>query len=159
MKKIWLPKHRKYILLDNDVYPELSTIPWTISERGYANYRKYIDGKRARFFMHRLILKVPEGKFTDHINRNRLDNRKINLRVATLGQNAANCAKYKNNTSGFKGVVAYKTRSKLKPNKPDRYKAYIGSKPRVHMGSFKTAREAAITYNQEAMKRLGINAC
>ena len=46
----------------------------------------------------------PKGKI-DHINRNQLDDRIENLRIATPSQNCANSSLGRNNTSGFKGVT------------------------------------------------------
>lgn len=53
-----------------------------------------------------------DGKDVDHINHNRKDNRKENLRVIEHYQNITNCKTYSNNTSGRKGVHWDKSRSK-----------------------------------------------
>lgn len=57
--------------------------------------------------MHRLLNKTPEGFSTDHINRDKLDNRKCNLRSVTQSQNGFNRGLNKNNTSGHRGVYWY----------------------------------------------------
>ncbi|WP_252233758.1 HNH endonuclease [Clostridium sp. ZS1] len=54
--------------------------------------------------MHRFIMNPPSNKLIDHINGNKLDNRKCNLRIVNKSQNAMNSKKPKNNTSGVKGV-------------------------------------------------------
>jgi hypothetical protein len=54
--------------------------------------------------MHRFLLQPPPGLEVDHINGDRLDNRRINLRIATRSQNAMNRPRTRTNTSGFKGV-------------------------------------------------------
>ncbi|MCH7686587.1 MAG: HNH endonuclease [Planctomycetes bacterium] len=46
---------------------------------------------------------------TDHINRNRLDNRDENLRFVTFSQNQINKGLSTRNTSGFKGVCFCRT--------------------------------------------------
>ena len=56
-------------------------------------------------WMHREIIKAPEGMFVDHINHKGLDNRKSNLRLATCRQNAYNKPKVKQEAgSNYKGV-------------------------------------------------------
>ncbi len=51
-----------------------------------------------------MLLGYSRGKQIDHINGDRLDNRRHNLRFVTLQQNLANRKVFKNNKSGFKGV-------------------------------------------------------
>lgn len=62
--------------------------------------------------LHRLITNCPKGKYVDHINMDRLDNRKCNLRICTNQENQFNKTKTKANTSGFKGVWFDKARNK-----------------------------------------------
>ena len=64
--------------------------------------------------MHRLINKTTEGFDTDHINRNKLDNRRSNLRTVTRSQNQFNRSNPLNNTSGVKGVHCDKNWKKWK---------------------------------------------
>lgn len=56
---------------------------WCMSDQGYA--MRIVDGKRQ--VMHHLILKPKKGFVVDHINHNRLDNRRVNLRYLTHQQN------------------------------------------------------------------------
>lgn len=62
------------------------------------------SGKRRRILMQHLILGHISGLELDHINGNRRDNRKINLRFATEAQNGKNRGINCNNTSGVSGV-------------------------------------------------------
>ena len=75
--------------------------------KGYA----YVRPEAKLVSVHKLIVDYP---IVDHINRDRLDNRKINLRAATKSQNAMNASKPKHNTSGFKGVSWCKLTKKWK---------------------------------------------
>jgi len=70
----------------------------------YAQRTMRRDGKILRIQMHRVILDVPDGLHGDHIDGNGINNRRSNLRIATLSQNQHNIRIARNNTSGFKGV-------------------------------------------------------
>jgi HNH endonuclease len=98
MKLIKLTQN-KYTIVDDEDFDYLSQWRWQVSWNGYVirRYKKTIR-------MHRLINKTPDGLFTDHINRNKLDNRKSNLRTVTKSENGFNTNLSKNNKSGCKGV-------------------------------------------------------
>lgn len=80
-------------------YPLLSLHNWYISTKGYAFT---IMGNK-RIDMHRLVCRVPSGCVTDHINRDKLDNRRENLRPVSAMQNAQN-AEYRMGNSVYIGV-------------------------------------------------------
>ena len=109
MKKIKLTQN-KYALVDDGDFRFLNQWKWYIGSHGYALRKTHIgsvkDGSRKEviFLMHRVINKTPKGFDTDHINRNKLDNRKDNLRTVTRQKNALNVGLLKNNTSGHKGI-------------------------------------------------------
>lgn len=58
---------------------------------------------------------IPDGMCIDHINRDRLDNRIANLRVATMAENNRNVRASKANTTGFRGVIFYGYNAKGEP--------------------------------------------
>ena len=58
--------------------------------------------------MHRLILHSIKGQIVDHINMNRLDNQRSNLRLCTVSQNVFHSKLFSHNRSGFKGVSWFK---------------------------------------------------
>jgi hypothetical protein len=105
--------------------------------------------------MHKLIAKTPDGKLTDHINCNRLDNRKINLRHVTDSQNAQNQTPWikENKHSKHKGVCFLKNRE-YPLKKP--WMAYIGMNgKRKYLGYYATEEEAAHVYDKAAKELFG----
>ncbi len=86
---------------------------WYLSCFGYARSTIKVDGKQVLCNLHRLVFNTPEGLDTDHINGDRLDNRKSNLRAVTRQQNMHNrVGPNKNNTSGCLGVSWDKVNNK-----------------------------------------------
>lgn len=100
-----ITKNRTEIIIDTDDITKVNKYTWRVNKNGYAitEFRKDIN-KTKRIQIHRLINNTPNGLSTDHINRNRLDNRKCNLRSCTSSQNAMNVEKYRGKTSKAKGV-------------------------------------------------------
>ena len=131
-------------------YNTLSIYKWHTSCWGYAaRATKLINGKRKYEFMHHYILPKKDGLQIDHINGDKLDNRRVNLRYCTELQNHSNVDKRTSNTSGFKGVYWHKLSKK--------WGAEIGYKrKRYHLGLFKDKIIAASAYNEAAKKYFGI---
>lgn len=80
----------KTVLYDYEDQATVNNYKWHINSTGYAVWRGTVNGKKTTIRLHRLINKTPKGKFTDHINHNRLDNRRINLRTCTQSENMRN---------------------------------------------------------------------
>jgi len=118
MKKIPLTKG-KFAIVDDEDFEFLNQWKWHFSDAGYAHRSQYIRKGVGKYTskiirMHRIVNDTPEGLFTDHINQDKLDNRKSNLRVAGKSLNGLNRGKNKNNTSGHKGVYWDKWSDKWK---------------------------------------------
>lgn len=78
---------------------------WFITNRGYLCCQIRSGGRRRTHLFHRLILEpIPEGMVVDHINRDKLDNRRSNLRIVTPQVNAKNIPAKPNKTSKYRGV-------------------------------------------------------
>jgi len=92
----------------NDDSTLVDSYSWSIDGRGYAIAT--IEGKIKK--LHRMIMGEPEGMEVDHINGNKLDNRRENLRAVTKNQNQWNRATNVNSTSGFRGIGWVKSASK-----------------------------------------------
>lgn len=102
----------KFAIVDDEDYYFLIQWKWCYWD-GYARRTQKLPSKTSKtIFMHRVINKTKEGLFTDHINRNKLDNRKSNLRNCNKGQNRRNSNPHKNSSSLFKGVCWAKARNK-----------------------------------------------
>jgi hypothetical protein len=130
-------------LVDDEDYEWLSHYRWRYNSKGYAVHYTRVNGERKTVFMHRLILDAPRGLQVDHINRDRLDNRRANLRFATRSQNQANKERQKNNTSGYKGVNWHAGRwaARIRVNRR-----------RVHLGQYDDPETAALVYDAAARR-------
>lgn len=134
------------ILIDDEDVPLVSAHEWYVTKAGYA---KAYAGNRRHVFMHRLILGLRKREDqAGHINGNRLDNRRSNLRITTQKYNTWNMKTKKNNRVGFKGVV--KTPVK------NRWAASITAHGTAHfLGTFASPEDAARAYDIAARKLFG----
>lgn len=75
---------------------------WRLNRGGYARaWTPMVNGKRKQVLMHQLV----HGKFADHVNGDKLDNRRCNLRSASVQQNSCNAPKWRTDTtSRHRGV-------------------------------------------------------
>jgi hypothetical protein len=151
--KLISPKNDvKFSLIDNEDFEFLQKWEWKWTLQGYAVKVKALKGdKNTHRAMHRLIMGAKEGTFIDHINRDKLDNRKINLRFCTFQQNTWNRAKVSDTRgykSKYKGVGWDKKQNKWFAMI---YKDYID----YHLGFYDLETEAATAYNEAAKKHFG----
>lgn len=137
--------HGKFALVDEDMYEELNSFLWTCNTQGYAYHTR---PDRRHISMARMVLNPPDGMEVDHINRNPLDNRIRNLRVATRHQNLGNISKYPNKTSRFKGVSRRPSDGKWLVYAKDNGKSKF-------RGVFEKEEDAARCYNEWAKQTFG----
>jgi hypothetical protein len=147
MKEIPLTQG-KVALVDDDMFDYLSQFHWHYHKRGYAT--SHVGKVPFRFMirMHREIMKPPEGMQIDHINGDKLDNRRVNLRVCTNAENQHNLKLRSTNSSGFKGVHWDKTAHKW----VTRIRVYPD---RIFLGNFVNPIDAAKAYDEAAHKYYG----
>lgn len=151
-EKLRQPKEYKLIPLaggyqakvSNADFGELSMLAWHTILGEYA-----LDRNGVR--MHRMVMGSLVGDIgiavVDHINGDTLDNRRENLRLASLEQNARNRRLNQNNKSGYKGVKLYRS---------GRWASFIRTDGKqYHVGYFDTAEEAAWMRDQWALELHG----
>ncbi len=107
MKVIELTKGQVTIVDDED-YEYLNQWKWFAAKRKHGYYAAKSGlkwgNKGANVFMHRVLMKTPQGLVCDHKDRNTLNNQKTNLRNCTQAQNNQNVSSHKNSSSIFLGV-------------------------------------------------------
>ena len=150
-------------IVDDEDYDKISHLTWRVNIIRRHNCRPQITAiaslprqkgvKRKTVSMHRVLMEALHGDITgkiiDHIDHNKLNNSKSNLRFATRQQNSANMRKKNGNSSSqYKGVcyVGYK-------NKPWRMTIKVNGKAQTKC--FATELEAAKEYNKRAVKAFG----
>lgn len=146
MKEITLTNSNKLIKVDDEDYQYLNQWEWRLGR-----YNSILRGTRKNgiyksYYIARQIMQTPNGMDTDHINGDRLDNRRTNLRICTHSENMRN--KRAMLHKRFKGVNWYKRMEKwivkIRKDKKD-----------YHIGYFDSEVDAAKAYNIAAIKYHG----
>lgn len=132
-----------FAIVDQEDYEILSQYRWQMNDSGYAVRDQCVPVRKKSIRMHRQILNTPDGMETDHINMNRLDNRRGNLRTVSKKQNGYNRVKRKGASNKYKGVYFHKQNgkftSRIKADGKDHY-----------LGCFETAEDARTAYIEAA---------
>lgn len=142
------------IIVDEADYGFLSQWSWGINSTGYARRtirKKANPGGFGTLLMHHLILCPPPGFESDHINGNKLDNRRSNLRIVARSINVQRrrIRASRKPKSGFRGV-------EVRSGGGRRFSARICKDGvRIQLGSFYTAKEAALAYDKAALELFG----
>lgn len=124
--------------IDADMVDSFCEFNWT-SKEGYIR-RNSMNLPKIR--LHRFVLGLNESdeQIVDHINRDRSDCRRANLRIVTASQNAMNHSMFSTNSSGYTGVSWNKGKQK--------WRAYIVvSDKHLYLGYFDDKVSAAQCYN------------
>lgn len=135
------------ILVDLKDWYRLMRYAWTLSPPntvGARYARTNINGKTTRLAS--MVLSLPPGYQPDHINRNTLDNRKENLRIATRSQNAINRRVTKpDQRSQYRGVRFFTQSGKWRA-------AITQNRRMISLGLHRTELEAALAYDNAATR-------
>ena len=144
------------VLIDDEDYERVCKIKWHIKDKAKAEKGQYYfchtdrTGGRKTIYLHRYIMSCDKyhGEDVDHINGNRLDNRKANLRICPHSLNTFNQIKSSRNKTGYKGVHLCQDTKK--------YVAQIGiSRATIYLGSFLDPCEAHAAYCEASKKYHG----
>lgn len=133
-------------MVDDIVYENLVVAGkrWHVSSSGYVV--RFVGRKST--CLHRIITECPDNQEVDHIDGNKLNNQRSNLRLCNKVQNQGN--RNGSRKSGFKGTICRK-RNRLRP-----WEAYITKGGKVtHLGSFVSEIDAAKAYNAAAVEYFG----
>ena len=124
---------RAHATVDASDYEELAQYRWHLAVGQYAG-RKTPRPDDYLMYMHRQIVGLEKGdkRQVDHINQDKLDNRRANLRVGTKTQNSQNVRSLRGAVSGYRGV---------KRNPVGNWSATYST---LHIGCYSTEIEAAI---------------
>jgi len=143
MKNIELA-NGKIAQVDDDDYAYLSAFKWSQAGGGYA--RTAVAGKS--YYMHKVVMMCSSDDMVDHIDGNKLNNQKSNLRKCTQLENTRNRKLDKRNKSGYKGVTWYP--------RDEKWRASISVSGKVKwLGLFSDPKEAAMAYDLAAVKLYG----
>lgn len=129
---------------DLEDYSLIKDIYWNKTKAGYLRGYKNKNQK----WIHRMVIHKKEDEVIDHINRNKLDNRKSNLRICTQQKNTFNCSLSKNNTSGVIGVYLRTDTNKWEA------KLMLNRKS-ISFGCYNTKEEAIIARLNAEIKYFG----
>lgn len=138
------------VLLDEGDYDLVSKYSWHLHTGGYAManiWNKKLK-KYEHTYMHRYILGAKKGQEVDHVNCDKLDNRRCNIRLCTRSQNIVRTSAYRTRKSGYVGVWTDERRGSIHARIKKAGKT-------IHLGTFSTLLEAAKARNVKALELFG----
>lgn len=144
--------NKGYSTIVDSIDADLIKYKWNPHREKYAIRYTTTRGKSHGVFIHRIILErklgrgLTSGEFVDHINGVGFDNRRCNLRLASMSENNRNVGKRSNNTSGYKGISRDHNfwRAEIRVN---------GKK--IYLGIYSTKEDAYAAYCEASKKYHG----
>jgi hypothetical protein len=135
--------------VDDDVYDEQHKYIWRLNNGGYV-----VNVQFGHTFLlhHEVIGRPPKGMVTDHIDGNKQNNVRANLRHVSKQVNNQKLNTPTSSNSTFVGVHYYPD-----PNRPFIARISYNNKL-IYLGSYTTAEEAAKAYDKKAIELFGEHA-
>lgn len=140
-----LPSGKRFQIDPGD-YPQVAKYRWVTNAAGY--FVASLGSRSNHIFLHRLIMNPPDGTFVDHVDGDKANCRRRNMRLCSRTENNRNVGLQQNNQCGYKGVYWASDRRKW------RAEITVGRK-HIHIGSFDSPIEAAQAYDQAAIAYFG----
>lgn len=135
MDGLIVSKEDEQLVKENSIYLDKRT--------GY--FQIYINGETK--WLHRVIIKAKKGQIVDHINQDKKDNRRANLRLVSKSENNYNSSKRKHSKFG-RGITFDKY--------GNRFRACISyNNKTLKLGSFSNVTDAKRAYNKKAKEIYG----
>ena len=165
---IEIPLGEDMVAWIDEIDRPLAANTWSLKQAGkkdmktYYAYRQWrVNTVRGEYYLHNEVWErmmgtaLPEGFLVDHINKDKLDCRRSNLRLATRMDNEANKRKRRTQAGGSPSSQ-YKGVSKVKDGRKKCWRGTLTHEKRqIHLGSYFTEREAAEAYNVAAREYFG----
>lgn len=132
-------------IVDIDDYESVRQYGWWEMSNGYIVFQ---SSDNVAILLHRLVIGAKKGEVVDHINHDKKDNRKSNLRTANQECNMMNASARKDNTSGHTGV--------WKDNRTGKWVAEIRAhKKKINLGHYATLNDAVAARKRGEQKYFG----
>jgi len=152
MAKLVMLTQGQFAIVDDEDYDRVAQFKWyahKTKDKYYAARRKRnYKGSRHTEFLHHFIMQPSPNQQVDHIDGDRLNCTRANMRFSTQAQNVMNTAKRNDNTSGYKGVSWSKRHQK--------WCASITAQGRhIYLGLFIDPADAARAYDAAACEYFG----
>lgn len=145
-------KASRRAIVDDEDFERVNAYKWCSSTHSYPTSgtpHGYGNKKPRHTLMHRLVMNAKSGQIVDHINEDRYDNRKCNLRFCNKSQNAVNKRKLlSTNTSGHQGVYWHKHKQKWAAS-------IIVEGRKIYVASSKDKEKVCVAYREAHIKYFG----
>jgi len=150
--KLNSPKNGElFFFIDGSDFEKVNKLTWNThkmqNNKFYVKHDFWEKNIRSSMYLHRYIMDCPDEMVVDHIDGNPLNNCRSNLRICTRRQNLFNSKKLKGSKNKYRGVR----------KDHNRFHAYIkgDNEKQLYLGSFLTEEEAALKYNEVALRLRG----